>query len=254
MHNEAILLENISKSYHSANNNDSLLVLENVNLSIYEGEFLSILGPSGCGKSTLINIIAGFEKVDTGFAYSYKNIIDKPSPDRAVVFQSSVLFPWLNVKENISYGLKRKKICKSDINKLVKEYLRYVGLENFENYYPSQLSGGMQQRVALLRALIMKPKIILMDEPFASLDSQTRLNMHELLGILLEKQKTTIIFVTHDIEEAIFLSDRICVMSQNPGKIIDEITVNFDRPRSKQLLYDSKFIKLRNFLFDQLVI
>lgn len=237
-------IKNIKKSY--MNQNKKLLVLNEISLDINPGEIVSIVGPSGCGKSTLLNIIAGFENIDSGEILYKGKAIDGSSSERGVVFQSACLFPWLNVRDNIAYGLKIKKVNKDFIKKQVEQYIKYIGLDGFENFYPNELSGGMQQRVALARVLIMEPKLLLMDEPFAVLDFQTRLEMQSLVLRLWDKFKPTILIVTHDIEEAVLLSDRILVMSKTTGQISYEFTVPFKRPRCLTLIQDLEFHQLKS--------
>lgn len=204
------------------------------------------MGPSGCGKSTLLNIIAGFDKQDQGTVLFRGQPTSMPSPQRGVVFQSGVLFPWLTVKENIAYGLKLKKEDKKTIEKECESYMHLVGLEGFENYYPNQLSGGMQQRVALARVLVLQPSMLLMDEPFGALDAQTRIAMQQLLLSISSHVKPTILFVTHDVEEALILADRIYIMSKLPGKIVQQIEVPFKKPRPITIFSNGEFIKLKS--------
>lgn len=243
----------ISKYFTEPGSGKLLHVLEDIDFEIREGEFVSILGPSGCGKSTFLNILAGFESANQGNAVCCGETIRGPSPERAVVFQSPVLFPWMDVKSNIMYGLKQAGKKKSDAQKLAEEYIRAVGLEGFENYYPSQLSGGMQQRVALARSLILDPKVLLMDEPFAALDAQTRYSMQQLLLRLWETKGQTIVFITHDVEEALLISDRICIMSKRPGRIIEEIDVPFERPRPISLTGSVDFSELKSHILSRLL-
>ena len=211
-----------------------------------EGEIVGIIGPSGCGKSTLLNILAGFDWGETGLATYLGKPLGEPSPERAMVFQSASLFPWLTVRDNIAYGLKRKKSKHKDIRSLTDQYMKLVGLEDFADFYPDQLSGGMQQRVALTRVLILKPKVLLMDEPFASLDAQSRLVMQQLLLTLWQEFRPTILFVTHDIDEALFLADRIYILSKRPGTVLREMKVPMDRPRSLQQVNASACAQLKN--------
>lgn len=246
-------VDGISKSFSTPGQKGSLQVLEDIRFQIREGEFVSILGPSGCGKSTFLNILAGFESADVGHVACCGEPVKAPSPERAVVFQSPVLFPWLNVESNILYGLKLRKENGKGLQEMASEYMRAVGLDGFEKYYPSQLSGGMQQRAALARALILRPKVLLMDEPFASLDAQTRYSMQQLLLKLWEEYRHTIVFITHDVEEALLISDRICIMSKRPGRIIDEIPVAFERPRSLSITATQEFSMLKGHILDRLI-
>ncbi|MCS3923856.1 ABC transporter ATP-binding protein [Methanosalsum natronophilum] len=248
-----IVIKGLSKSYNSVNGEDSLKVLDEVYLHIKQGEFVSIVGPSGCGKSTLLNILAGFESGDDGVATCCREKIEGVSTQRAVVFQSPVLFPWLSVRKNVLFGLKQKKMDDGVRQKLVDKYLDAVGISDFEHYYPGQLSGGMQQRVALARVLVLDPNILLMDEPFASLDAQSRLSMQELLLDLWNKQKPTVIFVTHDVEEALFLSDKVFIMTERPGRIKEEIDVTFKRPRNISVIGTPEFSELKKHVLSTLM-
>lgn len=246
-------VDGINKSFSLPGGNNSLKVLEDINFEIREGEFVTILGPSGCGKSTFLNILAGFESADSGYAACCGERIKDPSPERAVVFQSPVLFPWLNVRDNIFYGLKLRKKDKNDSEALTSAYIEAVGLSGFEEYYPPQLSGGMQQRTSLARALVLRPKVLLMDEPFAALDAQTRYSMQQLLLGLWEEFNHTIVFVTHDVEEALLMSDRICIMSKRPGRIVEEIEVPFERPRSLLLIGTPEFSLIKTRILGRLM-
>lgn len=248
-----LIVEKVSKRFPSPDGGDSLEVLEDISLNIEQGAFISILGPSGCGKSTLLNFIAGFEAADKGQVIYEGERIKEPSSERAMVFQSAVLFPWLTVKGNIAYGLKRKGETKKNIQIMLDKYIKKIGLEGFEDYYPHQLSGGMQQRVALARVLILNPQILLMDEPFAALDALSRLNMQQLLLSIWRELKPTIIFVTHDVEEALFLADRVFVLSKRPGKIIRELQLPFSRPRSLSLTGDLEFSRLKREVLNILI-
>jgi NitT/TauT family transport system ATP-binding protein len=245
---------NISKCFSEPGEDGLLYVLEDMDFEIKEGEFVTILGPSGCGKSTFLNILAGFETANQGHAVCCGEPVRGPSPERAVVFQSPVLFPWMDVKNNIMYGLKQTGKKKDDAQRITAEYIRAVGLDDFDNYYPSQLSGGMQQRVALARSLILDPKVLLMDEPFAALDAQTRYSMQQLLLQLWERNRQTIVFITHDVEEALLLSDRICIMGKRPGKIIEEIAVPFERPRPISLTGSGDFTQLKSHILSRLLV
>lgn len=211
-------LENVYKNFQ-IDKHKELNVLNDINLSVKKGEFVSLLGPSGCGKSTLLYLIAGLEKISQGKMTLDKKPINKPGPDRVVVFQSDGLFPWMTVLENILYGLKIKKLPKEVAHKKAKEMLKMVHLGRYVDSYPHQLSGGMKQRVAIARALVMEPDILLMDEPFAALDEQTRMVLHKELLDIWRKTEVTIIFVTHNIREAVLLSEKIVVMATRPGSI-----------------------------------
>lgn len=239
------LMNNVCKSFSVSAGNKPLNVLEDITLQIGEGEIVALIGPSGCGKSTIIKIAAGFEKADKGSIVFCGDAVTAPSPQRGVVFQSAVLFPWLTVSQNIAYGLKLKRLNRTLIDEKCAEFISIVGLTGFEHYYPHQLSGGMQQRVAIARVLIMQPKMLLMDEPFASLDAQTRILMQQLLLSISVRLNPAVLFVTHDVEEALILADRIYVMSKLPGSVIRKIGVPFLKPRPISLMGDYEFIKLK---------
>jgi len=210
-----------------------LNVLEDVTFNIADGELVCILGPSGCGKTTLLKLIAGFMKPSGGSMEINGKAITRPGRDRCVVFQEDALFPWLTVAENIAFGIKGLLPGKQ-VKAEVRRYLEMVGLSAFKDYLPGEISGGMNQRVALARVLILKPQVLLMDEPFGALDAQTREDMQGLLLSLWKALSNTIVFVTHDLGEAILLADRILVMSQNPGRIQSEVPVDLPRPRKKE--------------------
>lgn len=241
-----LVVDGVGKSFVVPGERKRIRVLEDILIKAKEGEIVSIVGPSGCGKTTLLNIIAGFEPADEGRVIYRGKTVQGPSPERAVVFQSAVLFPWLTARGNISYGLKRKGENRRSIRRLSEKFIQMAGLEGFDNFYPDQLSGGMQQRVALARVLVLNPRVLLMDEPFASLDAQSRSTMQQLLLELWQELKPTILFVTHDVEEALFLADRTYILSKRPGKIIRERQVSFDRPRSLPLTGTPAFSQLKS--------
>ncbi len=215
--------------------------LDDITLEIKDGEFVALLGPSGCGKSTLLNLLAGFETRSTGEIKFDGASVEKPGPDRGVVFQEASLFPWLNVWDNITFGPRVQGLKRDEYESKARAMLKLVGLEAFADALPAQLSGGMRQRVGIARVLVMSPRALLMDEPFGALDAQTRLAMQQLLLDVWQTLGTTVLFVTHDIDEAILLADRICMMSARPGKITREITVNLPRPRSIESLITPAF-------------
>lgn len=243
--NEKILeLKQVHKFYNNTNN-EELEVLNSIDFTIHRGNFYCVLGPSGCGKTTLLNIIAGFIPHSYGEVLMKGNPIEKPGRDRCVIFQEDTLFPWLTVNENISFGLKHVKRNGHNISQKVDYYLSLVGLEGYGNYLPKEISVGMKQRVALARVLILNPEVILMDEPFASLDYQIREDMQNLVLRLSRELNHTILFVTHDVSEAAKLADRILIFDKNPGIIKKIIDVNLDKPRDED---DEAFIKLRKSL------
>jgi NitT/TauT family transport system ATP-binding protein len=215
--------------------------LDDVSLDIAEGEFVALLGPSGCGKSTLLNLLAGFDAPTSGEVLFDGERIARPGPDRGVVFQEASLFPWLSVWDNITFGPRVQRLRRSAYEAQAQAMMKLVRLDAFADALPAQLSGGMRQRVGIARVLVMSPRALLMDEPFGALDAQTRLAMQQLLLDVWQTLKTTVLFVTHDIDEAILLADRISMMSARPGKIIREIAVNLPRPRSIDSLTTPEF-------------
>lgn len=210
-------------------------VLEDVSLTLEKGEFVVLLGPSGCGKSTILNLVAGFNQPDSGRVLSGGEPVRKPGPSRGMIFQQPNLFPWLSVLDNVTFGQRLGSHRKDDVNAKALDWLARVGLKGFEHHAPWQLSGGMKQRVALARAWLPEPEVLLLDEPFGALDAQTRMMMQELLRNAWLETDTTLLFVTHDVEEALFLADRILIMSAKPGKIVEEIVSPFDRDRDRDI-------------------
>ncbi|MEM6451857.1 MAG: ABC transporter ATP-binding protein [Cyanobacteria bacterium P01_D01_bin.105] len=224
-------------------------VLDSVNFQIKPGEFVCLLGPSGCGKSTLLNIIAGFIKPTAGYITVDQQQVTRPGADRGFVFQQYSLLPWKTIFQNVELGLKIKGMPKAERHDMVGEYLNLVGLGSHRNAYPAKLSGGMKQRASIIRALVNSPSVLLMDEPFAALDAQTRHMMQELLLNIWQTLKTTIVFVTHDIEEAVFLGDRIFVMGVQPGRIKAEIPIPLQRPRHVDDMLTPEFTQLNRRVF-----
>ncbi|HEY3302144.1 MAG TPA: ABC transporter ATP-binding protein [Candidatus Binatia bacterium] len=211
----------------------SITAIDKVDLEIKEGELVTIIGPSGCGKSTLLMILAGLYEKSSGEVLLDGNSIDGPGLDRGVVFQEFALFPWLNVRSNICFGLKMKGIPAADHDRIVKHYLEMVKLSEFEKIFPHRLSGGMKQRVGIARALAYSPELLLMDEPFGALDAQTRTSLQQMLVDIWAETKKTILFVTHSVREAVFLSDRIVVLSARPSKVRSVLEVKLPRPRQR---------------------
>ena len=234
-----VVIDGVSKVFGATR------ALERIDLEVADNDFLCILGPSGCGKSTLLRIVAGLEVPSTGSALLDGQPVERPGPDRGMVFQSYTLFPWLTVRENILFGT-RSNAGKTDT------LILKVGLKGFENHYPKQLSGGMQQRTALARALANDPKILLLDEPFGALDNQTRALMQEMLLAIWEAEKTTVLFVTHDIEEAIFMANRVVVMSARPGRIKAEVPVDLPHPRHYTMKTTPDFAALKARLTEEI--
>lgn len=234
-------ISNIEKIFQI--NDEFLQALENVNAEIKDGEFISIVGPSGCGKSTLIRMIAGLESPTNGEITLNKKVITKPSLDIGMIFQESRLFPWLTIEKNIEFGISDKSKSRAEKKKLAEEMISLVGLTGFSKALPKQLSGGMQQRASIARGLINKPKILLLDEPFGALDAFTRMNMQQELLKIWKKEKSTMILVTHDIDEAIFLSTRIFIMTERPGTIKDIIEVKLEGKRDRS---SADFVEIRS--------
>ena len=222
-----------------------ITALENISLGVKDKEFSVIVGPSGCGKSSLLRLVAGLIRPSAGAIYLDGQPVTKPGRDRGMVFQSYTLFPWLTVRENVEFGLKVAGIAADERAKVARHFISEVGLEGFERAYPKQLSGGMMQRVALARALANDPAILLMDEPFGALDSQTRSLMQELLLNIWEHAHKTVLFITHDIDEAILLGDRVYVMTARPGRIKEEVTIDIARPRTVDALTSPAFIAIK---------
>ena len=227
----AIACRSVRKSYRDTAEGTEILALDGLTLEIEPREFLTLLGPSGCGKSTLLNIIAGFEKPDGGRVLLDGRPIERPGPDRGVVFQDYALFPWLNVQKNIEYGLREKGLRRAETAVIAQRFLAMVGLTGFERRFPHELSGGMRQRVALIRVLAIEPQILLMDEPFAAVDAQTRSILQEELQQLWVQTLKTVVFVTHSVDEAIYLSDRVAVMTARPGIVKAIVSIDLPRPR-----------------------
>jgi ABC-type nitrate/sulfonate/bicarbonate transport system ATPase subunit len=226
--------------------------LEPTTLVVEPNDFITILGPSGCGKSTLLRIVAGLDQPTDGHVRLSGRAVTRPGADRGMVFQSYTLFPWLTVAENIAFGLREKGLPAADQQAIVASYLAKVGLKGFENHWPKQLSGGMQQRTAIARALANDPEILLLDEPFGALDNQTRALMQELLLGIWEREKKTVLFVTHDIEEAIFIASRVIVMSARPGRIKAEVRVDLPYPRHYTVKTSPEFSALKARLTEEI--
>ncbi|WP_255989531.1 ABC transporter ATP-binding protein [Chitinolyticbacter albus] len=225
--------------------NDAFTTVEDITLNIAPGEFVCLLGPSGCGKSTLLGALAGHLTPASGTLQVDGANVAGPSPERSLVFQHHTLFPWRRVIDNVAFGLKMRGIQRAERHTAAQELLALVGLAGFEQRYPSQLSGGMQQRVEIARVLIGQPRVLLMDEPFGALDALTRLKMQQLLLDVWARFRTTVVFVTHDIDEALFLADRILVMSPRPGRIVEDLRLPFERPRDAALSTSADFIALK---------
>ncbi len=225
-------IKNLNKTYYTEEG-DEVVALSDINLDVADKEFVCFIGPSGCGKTTLLRITAGLEKPDSGTLTVNNEPIKGPGPDRGMVFQEYSLFPWRTVLKNITFSLELKKIPKSEREKIARDFLEVVGLSKFADSYPHELSGGMKQRVAIARALVNDPDVLLMDEPFGAVDAQTRNRLqHELLNIW-EKKKKTVLFITHSVDEAVFLADKVVVFTARPGRVKEVISINLPRPRER---------------------
>ena len=249
MPNPKLQLRDITMTFRTRRG-DEVLAVDNLSLDVADREFITIVGPSGCGKSTLLRVAAGLVQPSFGEALVDGKPIKGPGADRGMVFQSYTLFPWLTVQGNIEYGLKIKRMPAAQRTQLVSEYIEMVGLQGFEHSYPKELSGGMMQRVAIARALANDPEVLLMDEPFGALDAQTRIIMQELLVNLWQRTPKTILFVTHDIDEALFLGDRVYIMTARPGRIKQVMDVHLPRPRTSELTIDPRFIEQKRTVLD----
>jgi NitT/TauT family transport system ATP-binding protein len=246
-------VRNVSKSFrHGRQKTGRMLALSDVSFTMAEGTFLSIIGPSGCGKSTLLRLIDGLQQPDSGEILIDGNRVDRPGRDRGLVFQAPNLMPWRTALRNVTFGLEAQGIHGAERTRRARALLELVGLSEFEDFYPSQLSGGMQQRVGLARALAVNPSVLLMDEPFAAVDAQTKLVLQEELERIWLMEEKSVVFITHDVDEALFLSDTVLVMSKSPGKIIDTVHVDFPRPRSFDIRGSVEFAALVRRLLDSL--
>ncbi len=237
-----IELKNVQKTYAGKRGRGTpVTALERVDLTIADGEFVTVVGPSGCGKTTMLNLLAGFEPASQGDILLDGQPVKEPGPERAVVFQQPSLLPWMTVAENIAFGLTLRNGPKHVNQERVAAMVETMGLKGFESHKPYELSGGMQQRVAIARALITDPRILLMDEPFGALDAQTRSDMQRFLLSLWKKLKPTVFFVTHDVEEAILLADRVLVMTPRPGRVAADMAIDLPRPRKWDLVLGREF-------------
>lgn len=245
-----IKLDNITVEFFSGEERN--IVLQDVSLHIERNEFVSIVGHSGCGKTTLLNTIAGFLKPTYGTILVNGKNVTGPSSNRVVVFQEDAVFPWLTVKENIAYGLKASRKSKEEVRTKVNRYVELIGLESFIDYYPKNISGGMKKRVDLARAYAVDPEVLLMDEPFGSLDAYTRQNMQSLLLKLCYEERKTIVFVTHDISEAVFMSNRVILLSPTPGTIHKVYNIPFHEHRNYRIKATQEFISIQTKIEEQL--
>jgi NitT/TauT family transport system ATP-binding protein len=245
-----VVVSNVGLEYRPQHGRP-VLALDRVSLEIEDGEFVALLGPSGCGKSTLLYLIGGFIEATTGGIAVEGKVVNKPGPDRGIVFQHFALFPWKTVRQNIHYGLNLSGLPAAECKERAQQFIDMVGLAGFEDSYPSQLSGGMKQRAAIARTLALDPKILLMDEPFGALDAQTRGFLQEELLSIWKRTRKTIVFVTHDVQEAVLLADRIALMSARPGRIVSVIenkVDKFDPELHKQATYLDRVDEIWRFL------
>ncbi|SHF08138.1 ABC transporter ATP-binding protein [Lactonifactor longoviformis] len=241
--NSTVYVKGLYKEYPGKKG--AVTAMKDVEINVLENDFVCIVGPSGCGKSTLLRMVAGLEEASGGRIVIEDNDIIGPGEDRGMVFQSYTLFPWMTVEENIKFGLKLKKMPEGEQEKIADKYLKTIKLEKFRNRYPGELSGGMKQRVAIARALANSPRVLLMDEPFSALDPQTKADMQLLMRQIWQEEKPTVLFVTHDIEEAVFLSNKIYVLTSRPGRVKREVPVLLPYHRELELKDTEAFIRLR---------
>ena len=246
------MIDGVGRTFPGVRGGAPTVALTPVSLTVADNDFITILGPSGCGKSTLLRIVAGLDEPTVGRVLLDGVPVAGPGADRGMVFQSYTLFPWLTVAENIAFGLREKGMPKARQQEIVAAYVERVGLRGFENHWPKQLSGGMQQRTAIARALANDPAILLLDEPFGALDNQTRALMQELLLGIWEREKKTVLFVTHDIEEAIFIASRCLVMSARPGRIKADVAIDLPYPRHYTLKTSPEFSNLKARLTEEI--
>lgn len=242
-------IDNVYKEYQGRNG--KTVALNGVNLDIMENEFICVVGPSGCGKSTLLNIIAGLLEPTSGAVYLDGKQIEGTGVERGVVFQQYALFPWRTVKKNVMFGLEMKKTPKAEAEKIALKYIEAVGLKGFENSYPKELSGGMKQRVAIARAYAANPEVLLLDEPFGALDAQTRVQLQTELLNTWEQEKKTCFFITHDVDEAIILAQRVIIMSARPGRIKRIVNIDIPYPRTQETKSDARFLELKAEIWNE---
>lgn len=242
-------IDNVYKEYEGRNG--KMIALNGVSLDIMENEFICVVGPSGCGKSTLLNIIAGLLEPTSGAVYLDGRQIKSTGVERGVVFQQYALFPWRTVIKNVMFGLEMKKTPKQEAEQIARKYIEAVGLKGFENSYPKELSGGMKQRVAIARAYAVNPEVLLLDEPFGALDAQTRVQLQTELLNTWEQEKKTCFFITHDVDEAIILAQRIIIMSARPGRIKRIVNVDIPYPRTQELKAEPRFLELKAEIWNE---
>jgi ABC-type nitrate/sulfonate/bicarbonate transport system ATPase subunit len=245
-------IDQVSRIFPAHKGRAPTQALEPIDSTVGNNDFVTILGPSGCGKSTLLRIVAGLDRPTSGRVLLDGSEVTGPGADRGMVFQSYTLFPWLSVRENIAFGLRERGVPEAERHRIADAFIQQIGLTGFENHWPRQLSGGMQQRTAIARALANDPKILLLDEPFGALDNQTRVLMQEMLLGIWERDQKTVLFVTHDIEEAIFLGSRVLVMSARPGRIKADIKIDLPHPRSYKIKTSAVFVALKERLVEEI--
>ena len=244
-----VKIDNVKKIFNTRNG--EMVALNGVSLDIMENEFICVVGPSGCGKSTLLNIIAGLLEPTSGKVYCDGKEVVGTGTERGVVFQQYALFPWMTVKKNVMFGLNLKGIKGQEAEQIAMEYIKMVQLEDFLNHYPKELSGGMKQRVAIARAYAVNPSVLLMDEPFGALDAQTRTQLQSELLETWEKERKTCFFITHDVDEAIILAQKVIIMSARPGRIKEIVDINIPYPRTQETKMTSEFLELKNRIWSQ---
>ena len=242
-------IDNVVKKFQTRKG--EVVALNGVNLDIHENEFVCVVGPSGCGKSTLLNIIGGLEEPTEGKVTVDGKAVSGPGPDRGIVFQQYALFPWLTVEDNVKFGLKLQGKSKEEADELAQKYLKMVDLLDFTKSYPKELSGGMKQRVAIARAYAVNPKVLLMDEPFGALDAQTRTQLQSELLETWEKEQKTCFFITHDVEEAIILAQRVVIMYARPGRVKEVVDIDIPYPRTQETKMTPRFLELKNHIWSQ---
>ena len=247
-----LVIDGVSRVFPGVHGGAPTRALEPTNLTVAANDFIAILGPSGCGKSTLLRIVAGLDRPTSGRVLLDQREVKGPGADRGMVFQSYTLFPWLSVAQNIAFGLRERGVPAAEQQAIVTDYIDRVGLKGFEKHWPKQLSGGMQQRTAIARALANNPEIMLLDEPFGALDTQTRALMQELLLGIWERDRKTVLFVTHDIEEAIFVASRVIVMTARPGRIKADVAVDLPHPRHYTLKTTPEFSAMKARLTEEI--
>lgn len=247
--NIKLRIDNVKKIYNSRNG--EMIALNGVNLDIHENEFICVVGPSGCGKSTLLNIIAGLLEPTSGAVYCDGKKVEGTGTERGVVFQQYALFPWMTVKKNVMFGLKLQGIKGKEAEEKAMKYIKMVQLEDFLDHYPKELSGGMKQRVAIARAYAVNPSVLLMDEPFGALDAQTRTQLQSELLETWEKEQKTCFFITHDVDEAIILAQKVIIMSARPGRIKEIVNIDIPYPRTQETKMSPEFLELKNHIWGQ---